>query len=741
MKIWSNFHFSGIFYDLVNLIAYGIGYFFKIVLDAMNDFAIEAYKFMSFSGSSTIKGLYDVISKFIWIPVLLCGLIMCIRIIMGDIIKKNVGKQFIRNLCYLFVAVVILPSVFSYLNNSVLDENYFSDVSGAGRESESQTDVAGNNHQIKKSLSDDILRSNSKDRLWLYNRMLEEGGAFQNIDQKLSAFEAGDGTAYKMMDFTEFITRWNPALHQLVEADKDLIESQKGSTYYGEEMSESAGDIDLESVYKTLNSSEVHKEWAESSAAQDLSFNYGSDSTGQKVTLFVHNNWKDATNAISSAVSSSGDSDSGSNGAYTEGVPNFFKVKVCEQPTTDGSTAGTVQYLDKLSDGTDLLGLTNGVYIGKESYWRYDIKWINVYIELIAHAYVFFVVGFCAVKLIIELIVHQVFGGMMAAMDLSGGDRMKKYFTAIIGCYMGLLIGAMVIPLYSAGCDFITNDMNIDSSFVQVILKVVLAFVIVNVPNIIAMYFGVNTGAGAGGALIGAGTMLAMRTTGRAARGAFRGVSNTRNRNLENAREKAAMQHTQEKEQHAREREQLADQRYAAQQANNASQAQHAQERENMSDQRNERQDLSDNAGLSNISDEAHGRNSSFDQNAEKQRQEALSSVAAEAEKNGGSRQAYMNAAENTLKSNGAFKPTQETISYAADAAKMQKESANINAIADEKLRNSGNTISTTSARGDAAREVLKDWGASDQNISAATAHNYKAENLPKRNDNANLKT
>ena len=112
--------------------------------------------------------------------------------------------------------------------------------------------------------------------------------------------------------------------------------------------------------------------------------------------------------------------------------------------------------------------------------------------------------------------------------------------------------------------------------------------------------------------------------------------------------------------------------------------------RSKLADQRNERQDLSDSAGMVNLSDEAHGRPSTFDYDAEGQRQEALNSVSADAEKNGGSRQAYLEAAENNLRASGAFQPTQETIAYTADAAKIQKEQSQINARAAE-IINTGN--------------------------------------------------
>lgn len=712
MKVWSNFSFSGIFYDLINLLAYGIGYLFKIILDGMNSFAIGAYKFLSFSESSTIRGLYDVLSKYIWIPVLLCGVIACFRVILG---QRNVGKQFIRNLCYLFVAVAILPSVFSYINNNVIDENYFTGVSGTDPDN-------------GKSLADDILRTNATDRLWLYDYMAKnEGSALSSLDAKISTMGKIDTISNPIKAFKFIFYR-------------DDYYADAAKTYWAEMLDDSGVSTDeLSGIFDDLDDPAVHKAWVDdTSISNHLTFDDGATSINEKMTEKVNNNWRDSA--------SSGDGD-----GYTDGVPNFFKVKVSAYPQADGDGTQNIYTLEQLSDGTNLLGITGSTYLGKESYWRYDIDWLNVYIELLAHAYVAFVVGYCAVKLIIELIIHQVFGGMMAAMDLSGGDRIKKYFSAIIGCYIGLMIGAMVLPLYTAGCDFITNNLSVKSGFVRAVLEIVLALVIVNVPNIIAMYFGVNTGARAGAFAFMAGAATARgvaKATGKAAEKTGRGISNISQKSHQRSRERladarfeAGRAERREQNQHSQERERLADQRYEAQQTRNAEQIQHSQERERLADQRNERQDLSDSAGMVNLSDEAHDRPSTFDYDAEGQRQEALNSVSADAEKNGGSRQAYLEAAENNLRASGAFQPTQETIAYTADAAKIQKEQSQINARAAEIINTGNGNVNTQQAQVQASKEVLKDWGASERHIEKVSEHNRRADQLPKTNNNPNLKT
>lgn len=752
--IWNNLSFGGMFYDCINMIAYIIANLFKIVLDGMNSFAIGAYRFMSFSESSTVSGLYNLLSKYIWIPVLLCGLIMCFRIVMGDIIKKNVGKQFVRNLCYLFVAVAILPSVFNYINHDVFGGYQYNEYDNEYEDTTLFSHTMVNNNddntngksEVKISLANEILRNNATDKLWLYDYLVKSGSIPSDLDETITTMRNQSNSTTSVMG-----------------AGTLQITSSMVDLYYGD-MQKASSINDIDSFISNIKSPDVRKKWLASDAVKDLSFENGAETINEKLTEYVHNDWNEASSGSNESNGSdihfaSEGSVSGGGGGdiedftrnYTEGVPNLLKLKA-----VNSYAIGERYILQPLSDGTNLLGITGATYLGKDSYWRYNIDWISVYVEMLAYAYVFFVVGYCAVKLIIELIVHQVFGGIMAAMDLSGGDRIKKYFTAIIGCYMGLLIGIMVIPLYQAGCNFITNDMGIDSGFIRALLKIVLAMVIVNVPNIISMYFGINTGArgGAVAALAGAGIAMRVgRTAGRTVKNTvggamhtaekWQGIGHRRGReHLQDARFESGRQERRDQAQHAQEREQLADQRYATKQAQHSEQAQQAQERGTLEDQRNERSDFSNNRsyGMRAASDMGRGIDVTPDEKTARKLESDYSKIAQEAEKNGGSREAYMQAAEQEMMRQGALKPTPETRDYVATASKEHHEQAKTNARATEIYSSGNGTVTLQQARVQAAKESLSGWGASDQHLETAVTYRTKAEQLPKRNDNDSLK-
>ena len=514
--VWGNMSFVGLFYDFANLLAYGLSYLFKIFLDGMNNFAIGAYRFLSFSESSAVRSLYSLISKYVWIPILICGVIACFRIVLGG---KNVGKQFIRNICILFVVTTLLPTLFNYINHDILGGYQKDETTGVYEDTTLfshtlDTNDNKENQDSKKdediaSLADTILRNNATDKIWLYDYAVKSGAIPDELDEKIKTMGDVSGTVNVMGAGTIEIPT---------------------EQYLGE-LTEKSSIKNVDSIFSELKKSDARSEWLESKEAKILTFDNGADMFNSKLTEHIHNDWNSAQDSNYSGTnvpSSSDDNTSGGSSKlddlrtkYTEGVPNIYRLKAISTNSSEMPYG-----IQRLSDGTNLLGATGDVYLGKESYWRYDIDWFNIFIEMLAHAYVFFVIGYCAIKLIIELIVHQIFGGVMAAMDLSGGDRIKKYLTAIIGCYMGLLISVMVIPLFNAGCNFITSNMGIDSGFIKAMLEIVLAMVIVNVPNIISMYFGINTGARAGMALFGTGMYLSMKAA-KAVKGAATNVGAT----------------------------------------------------------------------------------------------------------------------------------------------------------------------------------------------------------------------
>lgn len=202
---------------------------------------------------------------------------------------------------------------------------------------------------------------------------------------------------------------------------------------------------------------------------------------------------------------------------------NFFLVKVSKS-----SASGS--YKETLDAGLTI-PIVNFT-IGDEHYNRYSVDYINLYIQLIAVAIMFFCIGYSVIKLIIELLVHRLFAGIIAASDLTGGQRIKKFLTSIIGIYIALLLSSITVILFLAARRYVMYDSNIGGSrLVKSIITIVLAITMLDIPNIVARYFNINTGIRGGMGIAGMGLMAATRAATRAAsrgmRSATQKVSNT----------------------------------------------------------------------------------------------------------------------------------------------------------------------------------------------------------------------
>lgn len=242
------------------------------------------------------------------------------------------------------------------------------------------------------------------------------------------------------------------------------------------------GDVDIEAIIEDIN--ETQKEFKDSDAAKDVSFN----------VLF------DPTISIDKK--------------YSDNIPVIFCYEVgkrSDDTGTDGNNSS--KYNVKEID----FGGIFGSGFGATTYQRYKIDFLIVYIELIAQALMYFAVGYSVLKIIVELIYHQIFGSFVAFMDLSGGEKIKQIFNSILGCYVSLFISSLVFILYRAARTEVHNMLP-NNKFLAALICVVLAVLFLDGPNLIAKYFGVQTGVKSGLVMGGAMAMQAVRTAKSAGR-------------------------------------------------------------------------------------------------------------------------------------------------------------------------------------------------------------------------------
>lgn len=408
------------------------------ILTSLEGFANECYNFLSFSNNSTFTSLYDVINKYLMIPIAIVLIIVAIKFAFGDVDRRT-SKQLLKNLGIVFLMIGVMPSIFSFMNNVVIGKDFMKSVApnssenimvfGDSDDNSEGTKTIETTQTTNTSTADMILKSNTTDFVYLYEH--------------------------------------SPRLK---------------AAFGGEQLPARPTDSEMKETIEELK--KLNTEFVNSDEAKVVSFSSGGFNFHQQI------------------LSENDD---------LTGVPTLFQYKVettnpsvrVESENPEGDVEYHQHFTKKLSEGI-LFGL------GRESYGRYHIDFLNTIIQLFATTLMYFCVGYSVLKLIFELLIHQLFGPVMAAMDLTGGQRIKKYVSSIIGCYMGLLISSIIITLYGYACNFISNTLHI-SGLPKSIMMIALAIIFLDGPNIIARYFGVNTGIRGGMAMAGLAMMKASR--------------------------------------------------------------------------------------------------------------------------------------------------------------------------------------------------------------------------------------
>lgn len=441
-------------------------------LDACEEFANAAYNFISFSGSSTFVNLYNVINSYLFVPLLIIFGILAIKFALGTV-QRGESKTILQNLGILFFVVAVLPSIFSFVNKEIIGQDFLLSMQGDSNGTSSISANGNINDPIssagigygasvtttnRRHISDDILRSNTYDFWYLYNK------------------------------------------------------SDVKEIFYGKSPNDVEGKptVNLDNLLENLQ--ETQNEYINSNEAKALTFS---------------GNVFDPNIGI--------DEEHG----YFE-IPDFFRWRVLASDiysgpvSTDGENIQDIrlsQYtVSEMWNGFNIIG---GEGWGHECYLRYNVDYLNLFIQLIAVAIMYFAIGYSVFKLIIELIIHQLFGATMAAMDLTGGQRIKKYLGSIIGIYLALLLSALTIMLFMPARNFACNLLD-SRGLGDSLVTLTLAMVMLDIPNIIARYFNINTGIRGGMAMAGMGLMaagrMAARQAGRMARAPFRAAGNTYDR-------------------------------------------------------------------------------------------------------------------------------------------------------------------------------------------------------------------
>lgn len=516
IETYSMFDVGSLLSNLLKFLWMAIGRMLDGFVSAMESFANSCYNFLSFSSNSAFTSLYDVINKFITIPLAICLLIIAFKYVTGDI-NKTKNKQYLNNILIVFFVLCVMPSIFSYINKDIIGSDFLKTV--------------GNNHL---STSNTILRGNTTDFLYLYQESGKLKAAFPVDKEPNDASNAG---------------------------------------------------INTDTIIQELK--QLQQDYPNSSFAQNISFD--------SYRFDINQTLKQGENE------------------YT--CPKFYQVKcIGKQVKVDSySNEGTA----KLNLYTIIPIDTNGFFgtgLGAVAYQRYNINFLNVYLQLIATAIMYFCIGYSVLKLIFELLIHQLFGPVMAATDLTGGQRIKKYLSAILGCYLGLIVSAIIVLLYNKAVATIPNT----NPLIKSMMMLSLAIIFLDGPNIIAKYFGVNTGIRGGMAMAGMAMMKASRMAAApikaAANAGGRAINRAYSERRQNDRDNQRRAENQQREAQRRSENQQREERRQAenQQREAQRQSENRQREEQRQAQRQQEKNERYNRDMDNFS-RKHGSEGNFE--------------------------------------------------------------------------------------------------------------------------------
>ena len=444
-------------------------------LDAMETFYRYCFQWLSFSNNSEVQNLYSILAKWIFIPIVICGIIIALKYSVGDV-NRGTHKQILKNIAILFFVVAVMPTVFNFVNDNVING-----LVGDG----------------EYSIADQQLKSHTTDYYYLY----ESTNSFKSTFSDSADYQSETGNI-SSDTVNSIINDLNTQKEKYLTSGYAANVTFNGEVFnYNESMKDGENGFDCPQVYKYK-------------VVPDYTYLLSEEGIGSELTS--------NDNAKNNDLSS-----------------NAIQQLLKQLTITEFDMNGT-------------FGL------GASYYMRYHIDWLNLYITMIATALMYFCLGYSVLKLMYELLIHQLFGPMMAAMDLSGGERIKKYLSSVLGCYMGLLVTSIIAQLYTLSTNYIASMRGIPT-LVESLMILCTAIIFMDGPNIIAKYFGVNTGIRGGMLMAGIGLRTAGRAVGKGAK-SISGHVRDRNRTYQDSKAERRKQEERRSEKAQNEKNRVAEQ-------------------------------------------------------------------------------------------------------------------------------------------------------------------------------------
>jgi hypothetical protein len=171
--------------------------------------------------------------------------------------------------------------------------------------------------------------------------------------------------------------------------------------------------------------------------------------------------------------------------------------------------------------------------INNSYYYTYSVRWWTCIFSLIGLILCLLFTCFKSGRLLFEVAAEVLIMPAVAVTDLASGQRIKEMFRHFIGIFAVFFLIAMLLGLYFVGLQFLTYVYAADviNGFTYVLLQFILAFTVIDGPNIVERILGIDSGIKSGYQMLVGGAML-MSGLSRGARGASMAAKSAGNAGL-----------------------------------------------------------------------------------------------------------------------------------------------------------------------------------------------------------------
>lgn len=159
--------------------------------------------------------------------------------------------------------------------------------------------------------------------------------------------------------------------------------------------------------------------------------------------------------------------------------PDIFKYK----HNNDGKTGKS--QLEEIDDG----GI---VAFNNNTYYRYHIDFITIFMTLFATSIVMIFTSFKVVKIVFDIIVHQILATLMAAGDWASGQKLKEVVKSLFALFFLVFMCSVMMKLYFMFSAWTSG--NIKSGAARGFILIFAAFAVIDGPNIVEKIFGIDAG-------------------------------------------------------------------------------------------------------------------------------------------------------------------------------------------------------------------------------------------------------